>query len=66
MTPEGLVLDVLDDGGEAPVTTAGGGVGLPAIRRRLELIHGDAASFSAGPVPGGYAASLLVPARYAS
>ena len=66
MTPSGLALAVLDDGGEAPVTTAGGGVGLPAIRRRLELIHGTAASFSAGPVPGGYAASLLVPARYAS
>ncbi len=66
MTSDGLALDVLDDGGEAPDTTAGGGVGLSAIRRRLELIHGDAASFSAGPVPGGYAASMLVPARYAS
>lgn len=65
MTPPGLALEVLDDGGDAAAASGGTGLGLSAIRRRLELLHGSAASCAAGPVPGGYAATLLLPARYA-
>ena len=66
MTSAGLALAVEDDGGEAAPSSAGGGLGLSAIRRRLELLHGTAASLVAGPVPGGYAAAVTLPARYAS
>jgi two-component system LytT family sensor kinase len=66
MTAAGLSLTVEDDGGEATAASAGGGFGLSAIRRRLDLLHGSAASLAAGPVPGGYAAVLRLPARHAS
>ena len=61
-----LALEVLDDGGVALADTRGGGLGLSGIERRLELMHGRGASLVAGPVPGGYAASLTLPVRYAS
>jgi two-component system LytT family sensor kinase len=61
--PEGgsLVLEVRDDGETAP-KTAGLGVGLDNIHRRLALIYGERASFEHGPVaPRGYRARVSLP-----
>lgn len=65
---DGLRIEVHDDGpaaaGKTP--TAGTGLGLTAVHRRLELMHGGAASFSAGPSADGYLVALTLPERMAS
>lgn len=65
----GLRIEVADDGQgttTGPSTTEGTGLGLTAVHRRLTLMHGAAASFSAGPSADGYLVSLTLPERLAS
>ncbi len=66
---EGLRIEVFDDGPgitSPDVSTAGTGLGLTAVHRRLELMHGGAASFTAGPADDGYLVALTLPERMAS
>ncbi len=58
---DGLIIEVRDDGENAP-TQPGLGVGLDNIARRLALIYGARARFEHGPVaPRGYRARLTLP-----
>jgi signal transduction histidine kinase len=60
-----LVLEVRDDGPGAvpPTDTAGTGVGLDALRRRLAARYGSAAELHAGTHPGGgFAVTVRIPA----
>ncbi len=58
-----LYLSVANDagGGDLAAKTGGAGVGLPNVRRRLRAVYGDRASLAAGPVDGGYLATICVP-----
>ncbi len=59
-----LVLEVRDDGpgAPAPATSAGSGVGLDALRRRLAALYGSAAELRAVSVPdGGFAVTVRLP-----
>jgi len=57
-----LTVTVTDDGGPNPVSTAaGGGLGIPGMRERAELLGG---TLTAGPAPGGgFAVVARLPAR---
>jgi two-component sensor histidine kinase len=62
-----LHLRVFDDGpglapGRDPLDT---GTGLSATVQRLRLLHGEAARFTVGNVPGGFAVELVMPAQAA-
>lgn len=62
-----LDLAVKDDGpGVTAATEDGGGLGLGSTAERLALLHGEAASLTAGPVPGGgFEVRIVLPAREA-
>jgi len=64
MSPQGLVVEVVDDGvglGKAP--TAGGGAGLANIRERLQAMHGGQAHITVADNEGtGVTARVLLPA----
>ena len=57
-----LTVTVIDDGGPDPVpTAASGGLGIPGMRERAELLGG---TLTAGPAPGGgFAVVARLPAR---
>ncbi len=58
-----LVLSVKDDGvGSGKSVAAGTGTGLLNLRKRLQHLYGDRATFTAGPLEGGgYEARILLP-----
>jgi two-component system LytT family sensor kinase len=74
-----LLLEVEDDGPGAaaaaapatapgaPAASAAGGVGLSATAERLQLLYGDAHTFSAGRVPaGGFLVRAALPLRHSA
>ena len=46
---------------ETPSKHQGNGVAIANIRQRLELLYGDRARLTAGPIEGGYRAKLVIP-----
>jgi len=60
-----LCLTVTNDVGTDTLSakTAGAGVGLKNVRRRLAALYGDKASLDARPVDGGFRARICVPIR---
>jgi two-component sensor histidine kinase len=60
-----LCLTVTNDVGTDAVSakTAGAGVGLKNVRRRLAALYGDKASLDARPLDGGFRAQICVPAH---
>lgn len=58
---DALVVCVTNTGGGGAVGRDGFGIGLANIRDRLRLLHGAAASLSAGPTPGGWSATIRLP-----
>jgi len=59
-----LHIEVRDDGPKDAGAAGGLGVGLANVRRRLEVAHGDQASFHHGPAEGGgYLVRLALPAE---
>lgn len=59
-----LEIEVTDNGPTAAPSSAGLGLGLANVRRRLEVAYGEAASFDHGPqFDGGYAVRLRLPAQ---
>jgi two-component system, LytTR family, sensor kinase len=61
-----LTIEVWDDGDGTSVPDAGGGgLGLRATSERLRLLHGEGATFVAGPVAGGWRVRFSFPLHQA-